>query len=114
MCVSKWKNATTFILPFYHFSSLMATPTLILTSFIKESETAGVYIGRINEISGIFAQGTSREEVYDDLVRNTAIMLPLKREEALALLVKQNQGVIEQQTGDKIHYRHEVRELEAA
>ncbi len=90
----------------------MSLPTLLLTPFIKESERRGIFIGRINEISGIFAQGNSREEVYDDLVRNTAIMLPLKREEALALLRKQNQAIAAEQPESKIHFRAEVRELE--
>ncbi|MGI4864633.1 MAG: hypothetical protein ACRYFZ_11985 [Janthinobacterium lividum] len=92
----------------------MSLPTLMLTSFIKEADTPGVYIGRIREIPGIFAQGSSREEVYDDLVRNTAIMLPFKREEALALLKKQNLVGSDEQSESKVHFRHVVRELEAA
>ncbi|MBJ6145756.1 hypothetical protein [Hymenobacter sp. BT559] len=92
----------------------MSLPTLTLTSSIKEAAKPGVFIGRINEISGIFAQGSSREEVYDDLVRNTAIMLPSKRAEALELLKKQNQVPSTVQSEGKIHFTHKVQELELA
>jgi predicted RNase H-like HicB family nuclease len=93
--------------------AVMSLPTLTLTSSIKEAAKPGIFIGRINEISGIYAQGSSREEVYDDLVRNTAIMLPSKKKEALELLKKQNL-VSSEQPESEVHFRHKVRELETA
>lgn len=69
----------------------MPVPTLKLTYSVKESESSGVFIGRINEIGGIFAQADSPEQVYDDLVRNFHIMRTYKQEEILALLREQQQ-----------------------
>ena len=69
----------------------MEFPTLQLTYTVMESGTPGIFIGRINEIGGIFAQANSAEEVYSDLVRHTYLMLPRKREQVLALLQKQTQ-----------------------
>lgn len=97
----------------------MAVPTLFLTCSVKESEKAGVFIGRINEISGIFAQANSREEVYDDLVRNTHIMQRYKQDDFLALLRTQLAERFAQLADNptpKFHLeiRNEVRELEAA
>jgi predicted RNase H-like HicB family nuclease len=67
----------------------MDFPTLQLTCTVKESGISGIYVGRINEIGGIFAQGDSPEEVYSDLMRHTYLMLPRKQEQVLALLQKQ-------------------------
>ncbi|RZL99302.1 MAG: hypothetical protein EOO88_59765 [Pedobacter sp.] len=67
----------------------MSAPTLFLTYSVKESEKRGIFIGRINEIPGIFAQANSPEEVRDDLVRNTHTMRRYKEKEFLALLRKQ-------------------------
>jgi hypothetical protein len=67
----------------------MDSPTLQLTCTIKESGVAGIFVGRINEIGGIFAQAESPEEVYSDLLRHTYLMLPRKQEQVLALLQKQ-------------------------
>lgn len=69
----------------------MDFPTLQLTYTVKESGVAGIFIGRINEIGGIFAQAESPEEVYNDLFQHTYLMLPRKREQVLALLQKQTQ-----------------------
>lgn len=69
----------------------MESPTLQLTYTVKESGTPGIFIGRINEIGGIFAQANSLAEVYSDLVRHTYLMLPYKREQVIALLQKQTQ-----------------------
>lgn len=80
----------------------MALPTLQLTFFVKESETPGVFIGRINEISGIFAQANSEAEVRDDLIKNTYIMLQYKRQEAIDLLRKQVENYFEEILPDAI------------
>lgn len=74
----------------------MSNQVLKLTCTIKESGTAGVFIGKINEIGGIFAQANSVDGVYNDLVRHTYIMLQNKREEAIALLQKQAQGRLDE------------------
>ena len=89
----------------------MPLPTLILTCFIKESETPGVFIGRITEIGGIFAQANSRADVYDDLVRNTYIMRRYKEEEFQALLRKQLMERFEELFADNTpHFHLEVRD----
>jgi hypothetical protein len=97
----------------------MSAPTLFLTYSVKETEKKGIFIGRINEITGIFAQANSKEEVYDDLVRNTAIMRRYKEEQFLELLRKQlAERYAELMSGHMpqfhLEIRNEVRELEAA
>lgn len=69
----------------------MSNQVLRLTCTIKESNVAGIFIGKINEIGGIFAQAGSAQEVYTDLVNHTYMMLPRKREQAIALLQKQTE-----------------------
>ena len=97
----------------------MFIPTLLLTYSVKESEKPGVFIGRINEISGIFAQANSREEVYDDLVRNTHIMQRYKQDAFLDLLRKQLAERFAQLATDRtpkfhLEFQNEIRELEVA
>lgn len=67
----------------------MSSQVLKLTCTIQESNVPGIFIGKINEIEGIFAQADSEEEVYADLWRHTYLMLPRKREQVVALLQKQ-------------------------
>jgi len=98
----------------------MAVPTLFLTCSIKESEKAGVFIGRINEIPGIFAQANSPSAVHDDLVRNTHIMQRYKQDAFLALLRTQLAERFSQLVEDSpapkfvLEIRNDIRELEAA
>lgn len=55
-----------------------------------------MYIGRINEIGGIFAQSDSPEQVRGDLIRVAYSMLRnYKQREMMDLLVKQQQARLE-------------------
>lgn len=91
----------------------MDAPILRLTSTIKPGETAGVFIGRVNEITGIIAQGSSREEVHDDLVKIAGSILEYKQEEAIALLRKQTEEPIAV-APRKFRLKYEILELEVA
>lgn len=74
----------------------MDFPTLHLTYTVKEASTPGVYIGRINEIGGIFAQSDSPEQVRGDLIRVAYSMLrDYKQREMMDLLVRQQQTRLE-------------------
>lgn len=74
----------------------MEFPTLHLTYSVKEAATPGVYIGRINEIGGIYAQADSPEQVRADLIRVSYTMLrQYKQREVMDLLVKQQQARLE-------------------
>jgi predicted RNase H-like HicB family nuclease len=70
----------------------MDLPTLHLTYSVLETSRKGIFIGKINEIGGIFAQADSPTQVRDDLVRTAGIMIPrYKQQQAIDLLVKQQQ-----------------------
>lgn len=74
----------------------MDFPTLQLTYTVKNGAMAGIFIGKINEIGGIFAQADSPEQVRADLIRNAYTMLrEYKQREMMDLLVKQQQGRLE-------------------
>lgn len=74
----------------------MDFPTLQLTYTVKESGVPGIFIGKINEIGGVFAQSDSPEQVRNDLMRNAYTMLKkYKQREMMALLVKQQQARLE-------------------
>jgi hypothetical protein len=65
--------------------------TLKLTAIIFEGSTPGVFIGRIKEIGGIFAQNDSVRQVLSDLDTNAWHMLhSYKQAEARALLAEQD------------------------
>ncbi|SNR92689.1 type II toxin-antitoxin system HicB family antitoxin [Hymenobacter mucosus] len=68
----------------------MSTQVLKLTGLIQPGASPGVYVGRIQEIGGIFAQGNTEEEAYQNLLETTAHMIEVyKRPQALALLTSQ-------------------------
>lgn len=74
----------------------MDFPTLHLTYTVQESAIAGLYIGRINEVGGIFAQADSIEQVRNDLIRNAYYMLRnYKQREMMDLLVQQQRARLE-------------------
>ncbi len=74
----------------------MEFPTLQLTYTVKSGAMPGIFIGRINEIGGIFAQADSPEQVRADLIRNAYTMLrEFKQREMMDLLVKQQQARLE-------------------
>lgn len=74
----------------------MEFPTLQLTYTVKKSGMDGLFIGRINEIGGIFAQADSPEQVRADLIRNAYIMLKeYKQREMMDLLVRQQKARLE-------------------
>jgi hypothetical protein len=69
------------------YTSPPPTPHLELHVCYKESEKAGVWIGYIQEVGGIFMQSSSVEELYADAIECTSHMLNrYKRAEAFALL----------------------------
>lgn len=70
----------------------MSDQVLRLTARILKTEKPTVYVGYIQEISGIIAQASSEEEVHKDLEFLTGrMLLEHKREEALRLLEAQTQ-----------------------
>ena len=99
---------------------VMEFPTLQLTYTVMESGTPGIFIGRINEIGGIFAQANSPKEIYDNLVRSAGVMLRrYKQREVMDLLVKQQRGRLDEMFGEsnidfKLELREESRELSVA
>lgn len=69
----------------------MSDQILRLTAIIKRGSNSDIYLGRIEEISGIISQGQSEGEAYENLLKATRSMLEYKRPEALSLLAQQNQ-----------------------
>lgn len=74
----------------------MDFPTLQLTYTVQKGAMPGIFIGKINEIGGIFAQADSPAQVRSDLIRNAYTMLrEYKQREMMDLLVKQQQARLE-------------------
>lgn len=71
----------------------MTTNVLKLTGIIHPGYTKGVFVGKIKEIEGIFSQGNTPEEAFNNLVETTEFMLLHKRAEAERLLKEQNAPV---------------------
>ncbi|SMB92165.1 protein of unknown function UPF0150 [Hymenobacter roseosalivarius DSM 11622] len=82
----------------------MESDVLKLTGIIEPGDLPNTYMGRIKEIIGIVSQGKTSQEAYVNLVATTASMLEYKRDQALALLEKQNNKHVTMEPNAKVKF----------